>query len=133
MILLQHLLTDPPPDNEADSDLADQLRNKRRKRLREQFMWVFVIVMLFNFHVFVVISVEFWENFIQADSWFQFLRKHISVGVVTFVPFELIFLGLYAERYEYPLAAAFIGRAKKFLFGLFKGYWSLKLVLVGHL
>ena len=90
--------------------------------MREQFIWVFVIVMLFNFHVLVAIPMEFWENFIYADSWFQFLRMHVSLGVVTFVLFELIFLGLYAERCEYPLAAAFIERAKSFLFGLFKGY-----------
>ena len=113
---------EPPPYNEADNDLAYRLRDERRKRLRGQFIWVFLLVALFNFHVFVAIPIESWESFMHADSWFQFLRMHISVGVVTFVLFELIFLGLYAERCEYPLAAALIGRARSFLFGLFKGY-----------
>ena len=113
---------EPPPDDEADSNLADQLRSERRKRLREQFIWVFVLVMLFNFHVFVTIPIESWDSFIHADSKFQFLRMHISVGIVTFVLFELIFLGLYAERCEYPLAAALMGRARSLLFSFFKGY-----------
>lgn len=113
---------DPLPDDKADDELGDQLRSARRERLHERFVWIFVIILIFDFHVFVAVPAEFWGKVLQTESWPWHIRMQHRSGTLAFVLLQLLFLAILARKCEFPLAEAAIGRFSRlfrWLFGFF--------------
>ena len=96
----------PPPEDTSEGNLGEHLRNERKARLTERFVWILLLLLLFYFHIFAVFPTVPW------------------LASVILSLLGLLFLAIMAEKCQLPHIAAFIWkflRIRRFLGGAGSG------------